>query len=318
MMRILVAGATGYLGRFVAVELKRRGHSTRALARAPERLRSIEPDEVVKAEITRPHTLAHACDGIDAVFSSVGITHQRDGLTWKDVDYQGNLNLLNAATRAGVKRFVYVSVFDGPALRHLDIIRAHEDFVDALKVSDLEWVVIRPTGYFSDLEEIYRMAARGRVYLIGAGQHRVNPIHGADLAVVCADAIEGRRPEREIDVGGPRTFDWREIARLALAACGKPSRITSIPLWAVRMVTTLVRVFSRHKAELLRFFTTMATTDFVAPPVGVVDLEQHYRSLAGTEAGGNRPPTTPAAPPDSAASSAQQRTARMAGGHDAR
>jgi uncharacterized protein YbjT (DUF2867 family) len=76
-----------------------------------------------------------------------------------------------------------VSVFNGPNLRHLDIVRAHEDFVDVLKASGLDYSVIRPTGFFSDMSEFYKMARRGRVYLLGRGNNRVNPIHGADLAL---------------------------------------------------------------------------------------------------------------------------------------
>ena len=289
--RILLAGATGYLGGFVLRELKKRGHFVRALARSPERITSAEPDEVTRAEITRPETLVAAGNGVGCVFSSIGITRQHDGLTWRDVDYQGNLNLLRAARAEGVSRFAYVSLFDGARLRHLDIVAAHEDFVDELKASGLEWIVIRPTGYFSDLREIYDMAGRGRVYLFGRGERRVNPIHGEDLASVCADAIESSEAGREIDVGGPRVFEWREIAEIALEARGKPRRITSIPSWTVRPVIGLLRPFSRHRAELLRFFMTMATRDFVAPATGVHDLEGFYRDLAleeRTGSGGGR------------------------------
>jgi uncharacterized protein YbjT (DUF2867 family) len=98
MKRILVAGATGYLGGFVE-----RGHLVRAQARSPGKLDPIREslDEIVEAEVTRPETLNTVCDGMDAVFSSIGITRQRDGLTFMDVDYQANRNLLDAALKAG-------------------------------------------------------------------------------------------------------------------------------------------------------------------------------------------------------------------------
>jgi uncharacterized protein YbjT (DUF2867 family) len=281
MKQVLVAGATGYLGGFVAQELKARGHSVRALARSPEKLEGIRGslDEAVKAEVTRPETLAQVCNGIDVVFSSVGITKQRDGLTFSDVDYQGNKNLLEAAIRAGVKKFVYVSVFNGPDLRHLDIVRAHEDFVDELRASGIEYAVLRPTGYFSDMGEMLEMARRGRVWLIGSGNSSVNPIHGADLAVACADAIEGG--EGEIEVGGPETMTWEEVANLAFGVIGKPVKVTRIPEPLMRWAVRLVRLFSRHQGELLAFFSTMATTDVVAPSSGTHTLEGHFRQLGG-------------------------------------
>jgi uncharacterized protein YbjT (DUF2867 family) len=285
MKRVLVAGATGYLGGFVARECKARGHFVRALARTPDKLTPLRAslDEVVRGEVTRPETLAGVCEGLDVVFSSVGITRQKDGLTFRDVDYQGNKNLLVAAQRAGVRRFVYVSVFHGPRLRHLAIVDAHECLVEALKASGMDYAVVRPTGYFSDLEEVLQMARRGRVYLLGHGRNKANPIHGADLAVVCVDAVEGER--REIDVGGPEVLTAREIAHVAFLALDKPVRVAPVPVWLMRAVVAVTRLFSRHQADLLAFFTTVTTIDMVAPTTGTRTLEAHYRSVVGARRG---------------------------------
>jgi uncharacterized protein YbjT (DUF2867 family) len=279
MKRVLVAGATGYLGGFVVKEFKARGYFVRALARTPKKLDDLHDslDEIVEAEITRPETLEHICDGIDVVFSSIGITRQKDGLTFKDVDYQGNKNLLEIALRAGVKKFVYVSAFNGPNLRHLDIGAAHEDFVDVLKLSGIDYAVLRPTGYFSDMGEVLEMARKGRVWLIGSGDNRVNPIHGADLAVACVDAMEGN--DTEIDVGGPETLSWNEVAALAFDIVGKSEKTSHVPRWLMWSVVRLVKLFNRHQGDLLAFFTTMATSDVVAPSTGTHTLEAHYREL---------------------------------------
>jgi uncharacterized protein YbjT (DUF2867 family) len=280
MARILVAGATGYLGSFVVQELVGRGHFVRALARTPEKLDypSGSLIEVVKGEVTRPGTLERVCEGIEVVFSSIGITKQKDGLTFRDVDYQGNMNLLEAALQAGVRKFIYVSVFNGLRLRHLDIVAAHEDFVDELRATGIDYAILRPTGYFSDMREFFDMARKGRVYLIGSGDHRVNPIHGADLAARCAEAVEGDR--REIDIGGPEVMTWNEVATLAFEVEGSPAKVSHVPEWLMWSVVRLVRLFNRHQGELMAFFTTMATEDVVAPPTGTHTLEAHYRKIA--------------------------------------
>jgi len=279
MKRVLVAGATGYLGGFVAREFKARGYFVRALARSAAKLNDLwqATDEIIEAEVTQPATLDHVCEGIDVVFSSVGVTRQKDGLTFKDVDYQGNKNLLEAAIRAGVRKFVYVSAFNGPNLRHLDICAAHEDFVDDLKASGICYAVLRPTGYFSDMGEVLEMARKGRVWLIGSGENRVNPIHGADLAVACADAVSGY--ELEIDVGGPHTMTWNEAAALAFEVLDRPAKISHVPSWLMWAVVRLVKLFNRHQGGLLAFFTTMATTDVVAPASGTHFLKEHFRGL---------------------------------------
>lgn len=280
MKRVLVAGGTGYLGGFVIQEFKNRGLGVRALARSPEKLDHLRGslDEIVEGEVTRPETLENICEGIDAVFSSIGITRQKDGLTFRDVDYQGNMNLLEAALRAGVRKFVYISVFNGPQLRHLDIVAAHENFVDGLKTSGIDYAVVRPTGYFSDMGEFLEMARKGRVFLIGPGATHVNPIHGADLAVRCCDAISS--DQREIDVGGPKVMSWNEVASLAFDVLGRPVRITHVPAWIASSVVRLVRTYNRHQGELLAFFTTMTLIDAVAPATGIRTLEEHYRKLA--------------------------------------
>ena len=277
--RLLVAGATGYLGRFMVRELKARGHFVRALARTPAKLDDLgeELDEVVAGEVTRPASLVGCCEGIDMVFSSVGITRQQGRLSWRDVDYQGNLNLLAEARRAGVRKFIYVSAIDGPELTHLDIIKAHEDFVEALDASGLEYTVVRPTGFFSDLAEIYEMASKGRVYLFGDGDSRINPFHGADLAVACADALKDER--QSIDVGGPEVLSWREVATLAFKVQGKPVRISTVPLWVMAVAIFFTRLFNRHTAGLMAFFTTIGTRNMVGPPSGDHTLGDHFQEL---------------------------------------
>ena len=89
MQKVLVAGATGYLGGFVAKEFKRRGHLVRALARAPRKLDYMKGqlDEIVEGEVTEPESIQGVCDGIDVVFSSIGITKQKGKVTFGGVSF---------------------------------------------------------------------------------------------------------------------------------------------------------------------------------------------------------------------------------------
>ncbi len=281
--RVLVAGATGYLGGFVVKEFKSRGYYVRALARSPQKLDTLKDaiDETVIGEITDPESIKDVCEGIDVVFSSVGITKQKTRLTFRDVDYQGNMNLLQAAKLAGVKKFIYVSVLNGPQLPHLAIVKAHEDFVDELKASGMDHAVLRPTGYFSDMGEFFDMARKGRVYLFGSGNDSVNPIHGADLAVSCVDAAEYH--QQEFDVGGPEVLTWREVAELAFEIQGKPVKITPVPVWMIKSAVKITKLFNRRQGELLAFMSTMMTSKVVAPATGTHTLREHYKSLSERE-----------------------------------
>ena len=155
LTNILVAGATGYLGKYIAKEFSDQGYYTKVLVRNPEKFNryQVQVDGVIQAEITDKSSLQECCKNIDAVISSVGITKQKDGLTYMDVDYQANLNMLNEAKKSGVKKFIYVSVLNGDKLKNLKICEAKEKFVDELKNSGLDYCIIRPNGFFSDMAE---------------------------------------------------------------------------------------------------------------------------------------------------------------------
>lgn len=264
--RVLVAGATGYLGRSTLSAFAAEGFTVRALTRrpSPPGWLAEAADEVVQGDVTRMGSLQGVCDGVDVVFSAVSASSGKGD--FGEVDYRGNLNLLAEARRAGVRRFVYVSMFRGPDFRHLEVVAAHEDFVDALRKADIESCIIRPTGFFSDLMEILTMAKRGRVFLFGDGRNRLNPIDGRDLAVVCAR--HGRSDETEVNVGGPEVLDYRQIAEAAFAAVGKKTRISYVPKRVAGLAARGVRLLRPHEGAVLGFVAGITTSDLIAPATG--------------------------------------------------
>lgn len=280
-MKVLVAGATGYLGSHIVWELMYRELDVLALARSPQKLiaQGLPPERIVTAEVTDSQTLVGICEGVDVVISALGITRQRDGLSYMDVDYQANKNLLDEAVKSGVQQFVYVSVLKGDELRHLQICAAKERFVEELRRAGLGYTIIRPGGFFSDLAELYKMAASGRVYLFGDGQTMSNPIHGADLAVVCADAINSG--EEEIEVGGPEVLSQNDLAKIAFLTAGKPPKVTHIPDWVRRILLRLARVFmSKGSFGPVEFFLHVLAMEMVAPAYGETTIVDFYKTLA--------------------------------------
>ena len=283
MKKVLVAGATGYLGRFVVKAFKAKGYWVRALGRSEAKLAPIKElaDELFIGEVTDPGSLDGLCDGIDAVFSSVGITRQKDGLTYNDVDYQANRNLLTLAEASDVSKYMYVHVLNAEKLKHVALVQAKQTFVDELKRSTLDHTVICPTGFFSDMEEVLSMARSGRVYLFGDGTNRINPIHGADLAEVCAEALV--RPASEIDVGGPEVFTYREIAELAFDVVDQPEKITCIPKYLVSATVGALRWLTPAKVYgPVQFMASVMTMDVIGQPRGQRRLADHFRDRTRT------------------------------------
>jgi uncharacterized protein YbjT (DUF2867 family) len=290
--RVLVAGATGYLGKFAVKAFKEQGYYVRILTRDEKRLHETGPftapalseddyDDVFVGEISKPETLVGMLDGIDLVFSSVGISRQRDGLTFEEVDYQCNKNLIDLSVASGVKRFTYVSMQGAENIMHLAITQAHERVVKALKDSQLEYRVVRPCGYFSDMGVLYDMAKNGRSYLVGAGTNTMSPIHGADLARVCVETSEG--DELEVEAGGPDTMTQREAAELAFEVVGKRPKVTIIPMWLARGLVKFIALLSTQFGDLADFIVTAGEIDGVGPPRGTITLRSYFEALHAGE-----------------------------------
>lgn len=290
--RVLVAGCTGYLGKYVVQAFKRRGYFVRVLTRSKARLHESGPftapaltaddyDDVFLGEITRPETMAGMLDDIDLVFSCVGISRQRDGLTFEQVDYQCNKNLIDLARAAGVRRFTYVSMQGAENIMHLAITKAHEKVVDDLKPSGMEYRIVRPCGYFSDMGVLYDMAKKGRSYLVGQGDNKMSPIHGCDLAEVCVDTAEGEA--LEVEAGGPEIMTQREAAELAFDVVGKPVKITVIPMWMARGLVRFIALLSTQFGDLADFIVTAGELDGVGPPRGSITLRSYFESLKAAD-----------------------------------
>jgi uncharacterized protein YbjT (DUF2867 family) len=275
--KIIVAGSTGYLGQHLLEQLKNRSLPFSAIARNPNKLYDLglSPHEIITAEVTKPASLMGQLEGAHTVISTVGITRQKDGLTYMDVDYAANVNLLRESLKAGVKKFVYVSVLNGQFHRDLKILEAKEKFVEVLKTSGIEYIIVRPNGFFSDMGDFLEMAKGGRVYLFGHGNRKVNPIHGSDLANVILDELH--QSNSEIEVGGPDILTQNEIAELALTLFAKQRRITHFPNWLRNTVIGLLRTFTSEKFYgPYEFFLTMMAQDQVAPRYGVRRLRTHF------------------------------------------
>ena len=265
MKKVLVAGATGYLGQYLVKELKSRGFWLRVLIRREEQKDLFEGvDEFFVGEVTQAESIRSIARDIDWVFSTIGITRQKDGLKYMDVDYQGNSNLFKEALKEGVDLFQYISAINGDKLRHLKIFEAKERFVDELKDSGIQYSIMRPNGFFSDLRDFLDMAKNGRIYLFGDGDYRLNPIHGEDLAKVCVDSIE---TGEEVIVGGEDIVSQNELASLALEAWGKPVKIVHFPDWIRKVIIGLLRTFTSSKTYgPVEFFLTAMSIDNVAKP----------------------------------------------------
>ena len=128
------------------------------------------------------------------------------------------------------------------------------------------------------MAEFFSMAQRGRVYLFGDGQFRCNPIHGADLATVCVDAID--LSDKEVEVGGPETLTHEKIAHIAFKSLEMAPRITYIPDWLRKLFLRSLQSFTKRSFHgPIEFFLTVMAMDMIAPEYGRRTLREFYSEL---------------------------------------
>ena len=280
MASVLVAGATGYLGRYVVAELHSRGHLVRAVVRDRDRTRREGPwgspsldglvDEWALGNVTDPRFTRDLAADVEHVVSTLGVTRQKAD-PWQ-IDNLANLAILNSALKhAG--SFTYINTLGGdrcPAR----LTRAKSAFAQTLSVAEINSQIINPPAYFSDMTEVLAMARRGLVAVFRP-EARINPIHGADLAAYVVDRMEEGRTGTW-DVGGPDVLSWRELAHLAFDAVGKRSHVLTVPAWALPPALRLTGLFSPRLADTAQFMAWNMTRDCVAPTTGTHHLADFY------------------------------------------
>ncbi|MGA8746365.1 MAG: NAD(P)H-binding protein [Solirubrobacterales bacterium] len=284
MSRVLIAGASGHLGRQMIGELSSRGYETRALIRN-ERKRELVAgaDETIVLDLLEANgRLERALEGVDVVFSAAGqpctLQSCADRKSFCDIDYPINRNLLGAALRHGVQKFAYVTVLAPPHMREDPYVEAHERFVEELTSSGIEYAVIRANGFFYSYLDLLDVARRGLAVSFSDGKARSNPIHEADLAIACVEAIESEG--RESEVGGPEVITRREEIDMAFAAVSRKPRVLRIPrplLWAG---LAPFHLRDRRRAEMVEFLARLSNTDVLGERHGKRRLADYLRERA--------------------------------------
>ena len=175
-MKILLAGAFGNLGIEILRVLSEGGHEIIAADLKEKENNGLEGKYTFRAiDATKKETLKGICDGVDIVITTMGLTTSSTKFTAYDIDYQGNLNLLEEAVAARVKKFNYISVIacKEPGAEKVPMLHAKAMFEDELTKSGLEYVIYRPTGYFYDIAKVFKpYVDKGEMQLL-KGYHGV-------------------------------------------------------------------------------------------------------------------------------------------------
>lgn len=230
---ILVVGATGSLGGRIARGLLDRGETIRALVRpVSDGAALVEAGAgMVPGDLRDRSSLDRACDGVDVVITTASASKRADA-SIESVDGQGNLDLIAAAERAGVRHFIFVSTLSASLDSPVPVFRAKAEAEKRLRDSDMTHTILHATGFmdvwFPMMIEGPMGAGQG-VTLVGESRRRHSFIAERDVAAFAMAAIASPHARNAtIVIGGPEAITFRDVVRAYEEVTGRTIAVRSV------------------------------------------------------------------------------------------
>lgn len=251
-MKVLVTGATGFLGSHLAELLIREGHRVKALVRKSSKTDFLESvgAELHLASLEGNEGLAEAVADVDAVVHGAGLVKARSMDEFMQVNAEGTRNLVDAVrrNRPDVRRFVFVSSLAAhgfsvngeppqPLTQYGHSKRAGEDAVREV-ASELPVTILRPTAIYgprdTEMYNFFKMI-RGRTKVfMGSSENRLSLIYGPDCARAIYLALTTDHPSgRSYFVHDGCAYTQAEFARTVEEALGVKALPLKLPIWLV-------------------------------------------------------------------------------------
>ncbi|MGC0956761.1 SDR family oxidoreductase [Pantoea agglomerans] len=268
--KIVVVGATGFLGAKVLHNLAlEKDASVVAMSRKGSPSGGDAIIEWVRGDMMDPASLDRVLQGVDVVVSTAN-SYMKGSL---DTDFQGNKNLIEAAARAKVSRFVFLSIVNCEAASAVPHFHAKKVAEDLIKKSGVPYVFVRAPSFLDQSTDFIAKAVKaGKFQGIGDKATRWSYVLTDDLASYLAKAATYSGTDivnQTIDVGwsdGPK--NQQELADIISNVINKRLKIQIIPWWVVRVAARPVRLFSELGYDLIQMFLFFRTGLYVSETSG--------------------------------------------------
>jgi NADH dehydrogenase len=276
---ILVSGGTGFVGSAVTRELLRRGRQVAVFGRDAAKVerRFGSGVEARQGDVREPETLAAAMAGVETVVNAVQfpgspIENRRKGWTFEEIDLKGTRHQVDAARRAGVRRFVYLSGVGASRDAEQHWFRYKWEAEKYLQDSGLEWVVLRPTWVFGPEDvSLNRFLQFARflpfVPMFGSGKQDMQPVFIDDVGRVGADcALRPEAANTTFEIGGPEVLSMNDVVRTALDVQSRRRFLLHQPAIFGKALGALASALPSPplSADAIDFITQPAVADMTA------------------------------------------------------
>ncbi|HLG20695.1 MAG TPA: complex I NDUFA9 subunit family protein [Bdellovibrionota bacterium] len=251
----LVTGGTGFVGSAVVRRLIEGRNMVQVLTRDPfqvPRNRRVAGAYYLKGDIFDPPSLDEGMKGCWAVinatqFDNAPFENPRRGLTYDRIDGEGTERQVEAAKKAGVKRFIYLSGAGTREGRTETWFRAKLRAEKAVRESGLQWTILRPSWiYGPEDRSLNRFALFARIApvipIIGSGREKIQPVYVKDIAEIVARALYLPSTHHQTyDVGGPEAMTMKKIVQTMLRVQGKHRLVLPHPKILMKMIATFLQ-----------------------------------------------------------------------------
>jgi uncharacterized protein YbjT (DUF2867 family) len=264
--RVLVAGANGQLGSVIVRKLAAAGVPVRAVGRNAQKLDTLRAPgvEIVPVDLMNLAALTEACRGVGQIVSTANNNMGKGAVSPTKIDLPAHQNLCAAARNAGVRRILYVSAHGIDQDSPVDVFRVKWYIEDAIRRSGVPHVILRPTA-FMDVWVDHIIAdpirEKGVATIFGPGTAQANYIAVDDVAEFVVKILAREEVVNEVvEIGGPSTMSMNDVTALVEKHLGRGGRRRHIPVFALTLLPSLVRLFDERTARLMSFgyFATLA------------------------------------------------------------
>ncbi|MEM1161362.1 MAG: NAD(P)H-binding protein [Pseudomonadota bacterium] len=252
-MNILIAGATGTIGRTVATTLVAAGHNVICALR-PSSALPVTGVSKVRCDLNRRGDLLGGLGGqrIDAVISCMASRSGAPSDSWA-VEHDSQIVLLDDARSAGARHFILLSAIcvQKPKLAFQ---HAKLAFEQHLQKSGVDWTIVRPTAFFKSLSGQVARVQSGKPFLVfGDGRLTAcKPISDRDLAAFLVDCLtDEMKQNRVLPIGGPGpAITPLDQAERLFELLGQKPRIRRVPVAMMTAISRTLGLLGRVNAKL--------------------------------------------------------------------
>ncbi len=233
MNTVTITGAFSYTGKCATQLLLNRGYRVRTLTGHPGRHNPFgAPVDVLSYNFDRPDQLTESLIGSSTLVNTYWIRFPHGGSTFEKA-VQNTRTLIEAASNAGVRRIVHVSIANPSADSPLDYYRGKAELERAVADSGLSYTILRPTVIFG-LEDILINNIAWFVRHLpvfgipGDGTYRIRPIYVEDMAQLIVDAVDDYQ-NSIINAVGPETYTFEGLVQLIAGSVRRSVRLIHMP-----------------------------------------------------------------------------------------